>query len=420
MTKALPPRPDLGWLKKTAKQHLAQLRRRESSARLHQAQRDIAKEYGFKSWRALKAHVDGLSLDGQIIVSTIEGNASELARLLAAHPAKIAIAGHAWRRPLLHLAAERGHLACVDLLLRLGCDVNRRDQLDRASALHWAAQEGHLDVVERLVAAGADIEGEGDAHEMGVIGWATCFRQVRHDVAAFLIDRGAEPTIFAAVALDRPDLVRRLVEADPRLLFHQMSRFENHATALHFAVLKNRAEMVGLLLKLGADPSAKDSRGYTPLHCASSKTDKTIADQLIAAGADPMEQSPNRFESAVPILNVKDVPASIAYYVEKLGFRKEWEWGTPANYACVQRDGVRIFLCQDGQGAPGMWISVFIHDVDALFEDYSEKGAIIRQPPTSFPWGIREMNVEDLDGHRLRIGSEAGGPSDDVPLNEDP
>jgi hypothetical protein len=28
------------------------------------------------------------------------------------------------------------------------------------------------------------------------------------------------------------------------------------------------------------------------------------------------------------------------------------------------------------------------------------------------------MNVADLDGHRLRIGSEATGPSDDVALNE--
>ena len=133
-----------------------------------------------------------------------------------------------------------------------------------------------------------------------------------------------------------------------------------------------------------------------------------------------MEPRPNRFEAAVPILNVKSVPESVVYYVETLGFRKEWDWGDPPNFACVRRDDVRIFLCQDGQGGAGAWISLFIHDVDALYADYREKSAIVRQPPTNFPWGIREMNVEDLDGHRLRIGSEAGGPSDDVPLNEDP
>ena len=39
----------------------------------------------------------------------------------------------------------------------------------------------------------------------------------------------------------------------------------------------------------------------------------------------------------------------------------------------------------------------------------SRRGAIIREPPTDYPWGVREMNVEDLDGHRLRIGGDGGG-----------
>ena len=81
---------------------------------------------------------------------------------------------------------------------------------------------------------------------------------------------------------------------------------------------------------------------------------------------------------------------------------------------------MRIFLCQDGQGAPGTWISIFVQDVDALYEDYQRRGAIIRQAPTNFPWGVREMNVEDLDGHRLRLGSDATGPSDDIDLAEEP
>ncbi|MCG8595000.1 MAG: ankyrin repeat domain-containing protein [Kiloniellales bacterium] len=420
MAETLPSRPDIDWLKKTAKQRLAELRRSDPSAKLHQAHLDLARQYGFKSWRALKAHVESLSLHGQIIAATVEGRADDLARLLAAHPARIGITGGKWNRPLLHLAAEGGHLDCVGLLLGLGFDVKLRDRLDRASALHWAAQAGHLAVVERLLDAGADVEGEGDEHELGVIGWATCFQQVRHDVAEFLIARGVEPDIFAAIALGQVARVRSLVEGDPRMISRQMSRYEHHRTPLHFAVVKNRPEMVALLLELGADPAAKDSRGCTPLNDASPKTDKRIADRLIAAGADPAEQSPNRFESAVPILNVKNVPSSIAYYVEKLGFQKEWDWGTPPGFACVHRDDVRIFLCQDGQGAPGMWISIFVHDVDALHEDYKRKGAIIRQAPTDFPWGVREMNVEDLDGHRLRLGSDATGPGDGVPLNEAP
>jgi len=96
-----------------------------------------------------------------------------------------------------------------------------------------------------------------------------------------------------------------------------------------------------------------------------------------------------------------------------MGFRTKWDWGSPATFGCVERDGVAIFLCEGAQGQPGMWMSVFMEDVDALHEEYKGGGAIIRQAPTNMPWGTREMNVEDLDGNRFRMGSEATGPADE-------
>lgn len=126
-----------------------------------------------------------------------------------------------------------------------------------------------------------------------------------------------------------------------------------------------------------------------------------------------------KFEFVTPILNVKSVPASLIYYVEKLGFTKDWDWGTPPDFAGVSRDGVKIFLCQGGQGQSGTWMSIFVDDVDALHEEYKKRGAIIRQPPTNFGWGTRQMNVQDLDGHRFRMSAEATGPEDDVGLCED-
>ena len=59
MPKALPARPSLEWLKKTAKQNLAALRADRPEAKLADAQRALARDYGFASWRALKAHVEG-------------------------------------------------------------------------------------------------------------------------------------------------------------------------------------------------------------------------------------------------------------------------------------------------------------------------------------------------------------------------
>lgn len=118
----------------------------------------------------------------------------------------------------------------------------------------------------------------------------------------------------------------------------------------------------------------------------------------------------NEFSGAVPILNVKNFAASIDYYVNKLGFEKEWDWGNPADFGCVGRGEAQIFLCEGGQGQPGMWMSIFLKDVDALHEEYKKSGAIILKPPRNYPWGSREMLVEDLDGHRLRMTGESKGP----------
>jgi uncharacterized glyoxalase superfamily protein PhnB len=125
---------------------------------------------------------------------------------------------------------------------------------------------------------------------------------------------------------------------------------------------------------------------------------------------------PNDFESVVPILNVKNFAASIDYYVNKLGFTKKWDWGTPPTFGCVSRGRVSIFLCEGAQGQAGVWMSIFTEDVDALHEEYKKSGATIRLPPTNMPWGTREMNIQDPDGHRFRMGSHSTGPVDEAGL----
>ena len=61
MPQALPANPDLDWLKKAAKKRLADLRVRAPETKLHLAQLAVANDYGFKSWRALKAHLDDIN-----------------------------------------------------------------------------------------------------------------------------------------------------------------------------------------------------------------------------------------------------------------------------------------------------------------------------------------------------------------------
>ncbi|HEX7019169.1 MAG TPA: ankyrin repeat domain-containing protein [Gemmatimonadaceae bacterium] len=261
----LPDKANLEWLRKQAKRRLGALRQSDSNARLADAQLDLAREYGFSSWRALKAHVDSLTVDGQLIEAARSGDATALTALLDQHPDKLPTRAKPYAWSLLHFAAQSGHAAVVDLLLRRGLDVNTREEGDNTCAMHWAAAAGHLDVVRRLADAGGDVVGRGDDHELEVIGWATCWEGGDDDahraIADFLISRGARHHIFSAIAQNRADEVRRIVADDPSALNRRMSRNENHQLPLHFAVRMNRPEMVALLLELGADPLATDGEG---------------------------------------------------------------------------------------------------------------------------------------------------------------
>ena len=111
------------------------------------------------------------------------------------------------------------------------------------------------------------------------------------------------------------------------------------------------------------------------------------------------------FRHAVPILRSENVRKSIEYYTEVLGFENKWEWDDPPTFGGVSKNSVEIFFCEKGQGQPGTWISIMVDKVDELYESIKAKGGKIKCMPESMEWGIREMLVEDPDGHMIRFGS---------------
>jgi catechol 2,3-dioxygenase-like lactoylglutathione lyase family enzyme len=117
-----------------------------------------------------------------------------------------------------------------------------------------------------------------------------------------------------------------------------------------------------------------------------------------------MSEDTTQFSNLTPILRVSNFSASMRYYTEQLGFQKVWEWGEPPGFGCVRRDSLELFLCLNGQGQPGTWISFFVSGVDSVYEELRERGAKISKPPNDEPWGMREFHVEDPDGHTFRIG----------------
>jgi ankyrin repeat protein len=260
MPEPLPDNPNLDWLRREAKRDLAELRKSEPAAQLAAAQLEVAKRYGFPSWRALKAHIDSLTIHSQLIAAARNGDIKSLTALLKKHPDKMHVRVPPYDGSLLHVAAQHGHLAVIDLLLARGFDPNLREGGDNTYAMHWAAAHGHLEIVRHLADAGGDVVGQGDDHQLEVIGWSA-FSQNRQ-IADFLVSRGARHHIFSAIAFNDPDEVRRVVERDPAAVNQRMSRNENHQTALQFAVRMKQRNLVELLLELGADPLAADGWGF--------------------------------------------------------------------------------------------------------------------------------------------------------------
>ena len=111
-----------------------------------------------------------------------------------------------------------------------------------------------------------------------------------------------------------------------------------------------------------------------------------------------------KFKDGIPILYSADVVRSINYYTKILGFENSWNWGSPPTFGGVSRDSVQIFFCEKGQGNPGTWLSVFVDNVDEFYEILKTKGAAILSAPENMEWGVREMLVEDPDGHKIRFG----------------
>jgi uncharacterized glyoxalase superfamily protein PhnB len=42
-----------------------------------------------------------------------------------------------------------------------------------------------------------------------------------------------------------------------------------------------------------------------------------------------------------------------------------------------------------------------VEDADALYEELRAKGAKVEGPPVSYPWGLRDFSVVDLEGNRI-------------------
>ena len=188
-----PIAPTSTHLRNEAKQRLKALRGQDVAARLTDAQLLVAREYGFPSWRQLKATVEDRQRE-RVFQAARVGDLETLRRALDGgfHPGTTDESGRT-----LHQIAKTLGQTQIELLLR---DHQERDErpaeVKRAvKAIHDAAAEGRADISSRLLdahpelldARGVEFQKQTALHKAAAKNRSACVR--------LLLDHGADVDI---------------------------------------------------------------------------------------------------------------------------------------------------------------------------------------------------------------------------------
>jgi ankyrin repeat protein len=246
-----------------------------ATPKLADAQHVIACEYGFATWAKLKAHVGSLSDDPvEALTAAVKANDAPLLRqVLERYPVLKSqldepLPNYSFDTPAIVAAVHKQNREMIDALLDAGANINARSRwwaggfgvLDSSDPeltpyliergayvdIHAAARLGMFDRVKELIAAeptlvrapggdgqtplhfastveiagylvdhGADIDARDVDHESTAAQYMAGHSPLRHEVARYLISRGARTDILMAAALGDLELVRQHLDDDP-------------------------------------------------------------------------------------------------------------------------------------------------------------------------------------------------------------
>jgi len=110
------------------------------------------------------------------------------------------------------------------------------------------------------------------------------------------------------------------------------------------------------------------------------------------------------------VLAVKDLAVSAGYFVDKLGFDRDF---TAPGWEFLSFGIFKVMLgeCTDAMwaretGDHSYFAHVFVENVDKVFAEFKSNGAELTSAPTNKPWGLREFGVSTPDGHRIVFGQQ--------------
>jgi len=110
--------------------------------------------------------------------------------------------------------------------------------------------------------------------------------------------------------------------------------------------------------------------------------------------------------TVTPLLRMFDEEKARAFYIDYLGFTRDWEHrfepGMPL-YQQISRGACLLHLTgHHGDCCPGAAIRVTVDDIDALHAELAAKPYGYARPGIEeMPWDSREMSIKDPFGNRL-------------------
>lgn len=127
-----------------------------------------------------------------------------------------------------------------------------------------------------------------------------------------------------------------------------------------------------------------------------------------------LTHGPRHFFGVAPVFHVQDVAIAAEYYRDKLGFEIRLLMGEPPLYATTARGDAAIHFSKSEKPVqPHGSVSdiyVFVSDVDGLYKELKAREVKVVAGLETFPYGMREFSIEDLNGYRLCFGERVETP----------